>query len=463
MTYSFFNQINTKNSQLPLTSTTQIKGNTPTDSNTKAIEYYHTAERKIATPQKTISNFLPANFKDFSQSNEPTETELEATTNTIAQNKVLELKATITPASISNLAPIEALKAIQNSQPENSLGNQVGFLTKNRSNNRHGQIPLADAATATPTVIPEDTVSLTRLGGQARGYVLLSLMHPNARQTIDAQVDTLIKANIAQVYIGVLVDGTFGKDHSYLHNILDKLNAAGCVIYLEQYLISGPTMRKFSATPILTDFSHTDPISFRTANIYSDYTQNKIRQVAREARGSFEKNNSLNRANISLVSVMLEDNLENVSYRFLRKIVAQEIGGSAKFIRNPCPGCWQGNDSERAGDPLENHEISRFSELESGDGYTLDGVDVLYPTDPARPSNISSKAIDVEELKSYLNEAITKDLQFFGLWRRERQGLTFNSETPELTHPDNRTYLVPTDAEKKIDIELLREGLTPVD
>jgi hypothetical protein len=148
---------------------------------------------------------------------------------------------------------------------------------------------------------------------------------------------------------------------------------------------------------------------------------------------------------------MLEDNLESVSYRFMRNIVSQVLGNTAGFIRSACPTrCVAGNDETSWGDPLELHKVEEFETLQSGDAYTLDGVDVTYPGDT------NSGDIDVEELRIMIQSGFTKGLRFFGLWKKGRQGL---GAREQLEHPDDRTYQIPTAAELEIERSLLREGL----
>ena len=306
--------------------------------------------------------------------------------------------------------------------------------------------------TIEPTITPTNSSALPLLTGQPRGYAMLYMMHPKARPVVDAEVQNLIDANVQQVYIGVLVDGTFTRDHDYLQSVLTKLSEAGRDVVLEQYLISGPTQRYWKTTPIRTDFSQLDPMNFRSWDIYQPEVQANIRKVAREAKASFEKNTALRPSNVNLVSVMLEDNLESVSYRYLRNLVSQEIGNAATFIRNACPDCGvEGSDADSAGDPLELHKVSDFQTLEKGDGYTLDGVKVTYPGDP------SSGDLELEELRQMLKDSFSKGHRFFGLWRKSRQGAADNSR--DNLAPDDRTYVVPTAEELQLEISLLREGL----
>ena len=352
------------------------------------------------------------------------------------------------PKGNPNAAGIAALSELQQNQ-NNSNHDMIGFPTRNLAAAAAATINAPASVTVTPT--PSAGLDTALVGGQARGYSMLYLMHPKARPVVEAQIQNLIDANIKQVYISVLVDGTFQKDHAYLQSILQRLNDAGKEITLEQYLASGPTMRLYDKTKIKTVFSQIEPIHFRSFSLYQTKMQSDIQTIAKEARTSFDKNSSLNAANVNMVSIMLEDNLESVSYRYMRNLVAQSIGNSATFIRSACPtNCYEGNDEQSWGDALELHKLQEFSQLHEGDGYTLDGVDVTYPGDQ------NSGDIEIDQVRAMLRDSYGKGNRFFGLWRKGYQGLQGGDQTQS---PDDRTYLVPSASDLQIERSLLREGL----
>ena len=61
----------------------------------------------------------------------------------------------------------------------------------------------------------------------------------------------------------------------------------------------------------------------------------------------------------------------------------------------------------------------------------------------------------VSEIKEQLTLSALRDHRYFGLWRHKRQGLG-----TQAIHPRDRTYEVPTEEQQKVEIELLRTGLT---
>lgn len=295
--------------------------------------------------------------------------------------------------------------------------------------------------------------SLARVTGQPRGFVMLNLMHPKARPSIERQVQILLDSQLTDLYIGVLIDGTFTFDAPYLNSVIERLNTEKRRLVLELYLVSGPTMRRHETTPIITDFSQTHPEDFRYYIQYDRGKREIFKKIAQRALPFFELNKSLNEANINLVSVMLEDNLDSESYRAARSIAQSVLSDKAIFIRNACPGCFPGNDTDSFGDPLEFHDLKGFNNLRRQDGFTMDGLGYRYPNEPV------SSALTVESTKQMIIVSEAEDHKFFGLWRADRQGL--GGKATQAVHPDDRNYAVPTEEQARIDIEILREGLDP--
>ena len=75
---------------------------------------------------------------------------------------------------------------------------------------------------ASPSPSPSGAVKIFYTG-QCRGYAALYLMHPNARPAVEEQVRILKEANVREVYLGVLTDGTFGLDYDYLNEVIHSL------------------------------------------------------------------------------------------------------------------------------------------------------------------------------------------------------------------------------------------------
>lgn len=292
---------------------------------------------------------------------------------------------------------------------------------------------------------------LGRVSGQPRGFVMLYLMHPKARANIERQVQILLDSQLDNLYLSVLIDGTFSFDEAYLNSVLQRLNTDNRTVALQLYLVSGPTMRRWETTPIETLFSKIHPEDFRYFIQEDDFTRNDFKSIAKKANPFFDLNRELNQINTNYVTVMLEDNLDTLSYKAMRSLAREVIGDRAVFIRNPCPGCFNGNDTESLGDPIEYHELKDFEKLRVSDAYTMDGVGYRYADEPG------TSGITIEETKNLISRSFAEEHRYFGLWRADRQGL--GSGATQLDHPDNRNYVVPTEEQARVDIEILREGL----
>jgi hypothetical protein len=306
---------------------------------------------------------------------------------------------------------------------------------------------------ATNSATPTPSTKLPRVVGQARGITMLYLMHPQARAAVEKQIEIIKKAEIGNVYLGVLTDGTFDVDYEYLHGVLNSLSEDNRTITLVLYLTNGATQRKFDTTPITAGFNQIDPTLFRELIKEDPAIRATFKKMAEDALPVLDYNLSLNSKNSNYVIVMLEDNLDAASYEAMRDIAAEVIGNSATMMRNPCPGdeCWEGNDMESFGDPIELHAPSDLPLLGLGDGYSLDGQGYALPGDPA-----TSLALTPDEVKSMEAASVTAGLAFFGLWRAESQGI----ENGVIVHPSLRNYEILSDADGEVVIDMLRSGLT---
>lgn len=292
-----------------------------------------------------------------------------------------------------------------------------------------------------------------RVGGQARGYSMLYLMNQRARPVVEQQIATLLRAEISNMHIGVLVDGTFGQDYNYLRQVITRLNTGDRTLLLTLYLVSGPTMRDFDRTPIRTVFSQIEPLRFRSLITSDRRVRSQFVRIAREARQAFELNRSLNELNRNIAVVMLEDNLDRSSYRAMRSLAAGALGDLVQFVRNPCLGCFTGNDLESFGDAREEHTIEGFDRLGTNDGFSLDGTSFNYPGEPPSPGPSAS------DLAIIMDQALARGLDYVGLWRFNWQGIQPANGLPS---PDERVYIPSTFNEQEFEISMLRRGLVPV-
>jgi hypothetical protein len=302
---------------------------------------------------------------------------------------------------------------------------------------------------ALPT--PDETPGTERpwASGQARGYTMLYAMQPEARAVVESQIQTLLSAKIREIHIGVLIDGFFGPDFSYLKDIIRRLSGDERSLTLSLYLSNGPTMRRWREQRFNSLFARIDPDEFRQRIRREQLLRAQFIAVAIQARDIFRYNESLSPENSNIAVVMLEDNLDALAYRAMRDLALQEIGTLADFVRNPCLGCYSGNDDNTLGDPREEHKIARFGVLKAGDGYSFDGEGFEYP-------DSSGRGDSAEQVLRLMSDAVNKKLRYVGLWRHDWQGVV---EGVPNKLPQLRNY-IPSNADQQLfEIRALRTGL----
>lgn len=308
-------------------------------------------------------------------------------------------------------------------------------------------------AGAIPTAVTTPSNARPWVQGQARGYTMLYAMQPQARPVVEDQVQTLLAARVREPYIGVLIDGTFSRDFSYLKDIITRLSADNRALTVALYLVNGPGMRKTTEPPIGDIFSQIDPVEFRQRIRRDQLLRSQFSAIVSQARDVFEHNASLNGRNNNVAIVMLEDNLDAAAYRSMRDLASEQLDGLAGFIRNPCLGCIEGNDDVTLGNPREEHMLERFSILQQGDAFSLDGVGFRYP------NSSDVVGVSADELATLMNASFERGLRYFGLWRHAWQGRSPSED--QIKHPNERTYVQSTPDQQEFEIEALRTGLIP--
>jgi hypothetical protein len=305
----------------------------------------------------------------------------------------------------------------------------------------------APPAVQTPVATPTDQ----RLwaSGQARGYTMLYAMQPEARAVVESQIQTLLSSRIRELYIGVLIDGTFSRDFTYLKDIIARLSSDDQSLTVALYLSNGPTMRKARQTPIDALFSRIEPDLFRQRIRREQQLRAQYLAVALQAKDVFEFNRSLSPKNSNVAFVMLEDNLDVFAYRSMREIAAEQVESVATMMRNPCLGCYQGNDDDTSGDAREEHSIERFSILKRGDAYSFDGEGFRYPGG-------EGDGVGPDKVAEIMRTSFERGLRYVGLWRHDWQGV---KEGVPNKLPSERVYIPSTPDQQEFELLMLRTGL----
>ncbi len=290
------------------------------------------------------------------------------------------------------------------------------------------------------------------VAGQSRGYTLLNLMQPEARSSINEMIEVMVRSNVRDLYLGVLVDGTFHWDPKFLRSVIRKLNTGERRLFLVLYLSSGPTMRRYATTPITAAFSQIEPEHFRRLIRWDQEIRQRFAGIASRVRPIASLNNTLNPDNRTVAIVMLEDNLDRESYWASRALAKSVLGATVEFYRNPCLGCYPGNDGDSQGDPIEIHDPAQMPPSTNTWGLSLDGKGFHHSFEPADGS------LSFADTKKAIRRSIEYGAEFFGLWRIDRQGLHQGANI----HPHEREYAIPTAQQKNAEAELLRYGLKEV-
>jgi hypothetical protein len=302
-----------------------------------------------------------------------------------------------------------------------------------------------------PTPDPDEPVR-PWVTGQSRGYTMLYAMHPRARGVVETQISTLLRARVREPHIGVLIDGTFTKDFEYLKRIIDRLSADGRRLKLTLYLTNGPVMRRFKTTEIVAPFSKIDPVRFRSLIKNDAETRNQVQRIVSDASRLFRYNQDVHPENTNVVVPMLEDNLDWDSFNRMKTLVQRPLERLGLLVRNPCRGCYEGNDGDPQGSPLEEHNLSFFPDLQRGDAFSFDGLGFTYPGRAREGREVSS-----EQVLQLMRSSVEKRLQYVGLWRDQWQGIRGNEE---LRPPNERDFIASTREEQLFEIRALREGLS---
>ena len=209
-------------------------------------------------------------------------------------------------------------------------------------------------------------------------------------------------------------------------------------------------MRTYDTTPIRTAFSRMSPDEFRDRIRFDPTVRSQFQSLARRAQQVFSLNRQANPANTNIAVVQLEDNLDDDSYIAARNLAKDVLAPDVRLVRNPCFGCWDGNDTDGHGDGREFHNPGELAVF-GGTGFTLDGTGFHHSFE-------SGSGPNSESVKGLLQQSLQKGVRYFGLWRRDRQGLQSGTSV----HPNERNYAVPSRQQIDAEIELLRYGLREV-
>jgi len=286
-----------------------------------------------------------------------------------------------------------------------------------------------------------------------RGIACFHCLHLNAKPQVDLLFKALHETCLKNLAISYLVDGSFS-DASGLKDQIAELSKGGRSVLVQLYLLNGPSQRRFKETPLIGIGTKIEPRAFR-----KEVKENgRIVQVFKSKVSEISKQlNGLSTANVRLQIVpMLEDNLDDESYKILREIIKSTIPVEINYTigRNPCPKCYLGNTRNVfEGDFLEVHTI-KPEEVPQNGSISNDGEDISF--DGKEGSVLLTSLL---QLKS---EAQKKNTALF-IWNAEYQGLSVTQGKigGNSVSANERDYKIPTDEEMRILIKFLSDEKSP--
>lgn len=274
-----------------------------------------------------------------------------------------------------------------------------------------------------------------------RGFACLHCTQPEAKQQATVLASLLHKSCLKNIAINYLVDGTFDFNSQLLIDHLALLSEGDRTVFVYFYLTNGATARRWDVTNIDAFATKMPPEEFRKAIItddalHSEYQQLLIRLIpVLEAAAQYG-------AQVSLV-LALEDNLTLQSFNALYDLTIETLPTMlpVSIGRNPCPGCYSGNDATiPTGVFEEKHTLSPHTNVRDG-MITNDGRDY--------------NSGELEKLAALRDRATSLNSAFI-LWSAERQGLN-DYENGIYPHPTERNYQMPSIEEQREMVYFLRE------
>ena len=323
-------------------------------------------------------------------------------------------------------------------------GKDKFFFTSNQNTNQDVNQPTyTDPEAITPEFCPY------HIEGQPIGLSCLHCEHPNAYTQALQIAEILRNSCRKQVALSVLTDGTFGSNRNFLGELVRTITQYGAKLHLYVYLSNGPWQRRYGRMPNKGFGTNISPEEFRNKIKYDHSLREGYKAIIKYNEPLFDYANK--RGASVYVLPMLEDNLDYSSAREMENLVRQTILPNIQYSlgRNPCPGCYRGNDdSLPVGLFLDQHINSDSDIIKTSNGLVVnDGKDFSFDWEYPNPNNLS-----FSRLMSYMDESKHNNNTFI-IWNREYQGV---APSNVLNDPDYREYQLVTIAERDALVEVLR-------
>lgn len=299
----------------------------------------------------------------------------------------------------------------------------------------------------TPEVAADGTC-LSFVEGPPVGLACLHCLQPEARAQADLLarlMGTSCRRNVATF---VLVDGSFGDDQEFLKHLIRTVVRHGSRLDLYLYLTNGPWQRRDEQLPDRGFATHLPPEEFRVL-IQSDEQfreafRTHVRNLVPVFSFAVEQGVRLN------LLPALEDNLDAPSARAIEALVVEAVPPSIPYRlgRNPCRGCYKGNDTSVPDGLFEDQHIHSLCNgvrvsngLVSNDGETFRFPGEAFDAD-----------LEFEDMFLFAKRAAEKSNSFV-LWKGEFQGRALDGA---FIDPADRQYVVPNEPQQALLLDFLR-------
>ncbi|MCB0323318.1 MAG: hypothetical protein KDD69_07070 [Bdellovibrionales bacterium] len=282
-----------------------------------------------------------------------------------------------------------------------------------------------------------------------RGLACLHCTQPEARNSARQIADVLSDSCLASPAINYLVDGTFGFDETFLTDQITQLTEGGRQLFVTFYLANGPAQRQYDITVVEGFGARIDPEEFRYRIQHDPALQGRyqslVDRIVPVVRYALQRG-----AAVSLIP-MLEDNLSDEAFRAMAELLLAVIPPDLTVAvgRNPCPGCYSGNDH---GIPPGFFEELHTDWAGVGISNGIVTNDGRHYHSAAAPSTNAETTLD--ELRA-VRDAAGRNNNTFILWSAARQGLPESNGAHPL--PSQRYYAPLAAAERSELIRFLRE------
>lgn len=270
---------------------------------------------------------------------------------------------------------------------------------------------------------------------QPIGVSFIHGLQPQATEQVETLKQALLKSCVRRLAANFLVDGSFGSDFSILSAFVSDLSVSGRELHLIMYLQNGSSQRRWKNTAVVGLGGKTEPSKFRDKILHDGGVREQYRALVRRLLPVVDALQAT--GGTAYFVVGLEDNLQLKHALEVKKIGNEALGGRfVVWVRNPCPGCYSGNDESTDGfDMRERHAQGTAFATASGI-VTNDGFD-----------------LGREALATLRDAAFAKDNVFLA-WDKARQGIPRDGRYLE---PSKRVYYIPTQGEFDDLVAFLRE------